>query len=192
MDQAINHKIFLVIGPSGVGKGAVVKEVMKKIPILKRFSSFTTRKPRKGEINGDEYFFVTEKKFSELIKNNQLLEYEEVHPGLLYGTPPEEKIRKLLENNSLIKDIDTLGSQSLKKIFSKNTVSIFLEPPSVEELRKRIEKRGSNSSKEIEERLSRLKFEMDRAQLADYRVVNDKLKKCIKEVTEIIEQEMNK
>ena len=116
------HKLFILVGPSGVGKDAVLKGVIKKMPALKRFPSYTTRPIRKREKEGREHFFVTDKKFRELINKKMLLEYEEVHPGLLYGTPSLGILKKLLSKHNLIKDVDVLGAQSLRKIFPENII----------------------------------------------------------------------
>jgi guanylate kinase len=105
-----HHKLFLLVGPSGVGKNTIMDGVIKKNLKLGIVPSFTTRAPRKGEKNGREYFFITETEFRNLIKNKKLLEYEEVHPGILYGTPLH-KISELLEKSNLIKHIDVLGAQ---------------------------------------------------------------------------------
>ena len=183
------HKLFILVGPSGVGKNTVMDGVIKKNLGLKMVPSFTTRAPRKGEKNGREYFFVSEKKFRRLIKEKKLLEHEEVHPGLFYGTPLN-KIAKLLQKNNLIKHIDVLGTQSLKKAFPENAVIIFIKPPSLRELKNRVLKRGELSKKEIRERLSRIPFEMKMIKMADYQVVNDKLEKCVNDVVKIVEKEI--
>jgi guanylate kinase len=187
-----NNKLFILVGPSGVGKDAVLEEVVKKIKNIKRFPSFTTRPPRNGEKNGREYFFVTEKEFKKLVKEKKLLEYEQVHPGIFYGTPATEKLKSLLKRHCLIKPIDVLGAQSIKKELKEGVVIIFLMPPSLRELKSRIKKRGELSTKEIKERLGRLEFEMKNAYIADYQVVNDKLQKCVNEVIKIFRKEIKK
>jgi guanylate kinase len=177
-----NNKLFILAGPSGVGKDAVLKGVIKRTKNIKRFPSYTTRSPRKGEKEGKEHFFVTDKKFKSLIKKKMLLEYEEVHPGLFYGTPSGKKIKNLLCKSNLIKDIDVLGARSLKKAFPKETVIIFLKPPSLKELKNRILKRGELTKKQMKERLKRVPFEMKMINIADYQVINDHLWKCVSDV----------
>jgi len=184
-----HHKLFILVGPSGVGKNAVLKGVLKKNTGVRIFPGYTTRPIRKGEKEGKEHFFVTEKKFKDLIKKKMLFEYEEVHPGLLYGTPSINKLKNLLNKNDIIKEIDVLGAKSLKKAFPENTVIIFLKPPSLRELKNRILKRGELTKKQIRERLSRIPFEMKMIKMADYQVVNDKLKKCVSDVVKIIKKE---
>jgi guanylate kinase len=184
-----HHKLFLLVGPSGVGKNTVMDGVLKKNLNLGAVPSYTTRPPRQREKNGREYFFVSQNEFRDLIKNHQLLEYEEVHPGILYGTPLH-KIGELLKEKDLIKHIDVLGVQSLKKAFPANIVIIFLKPPSLEELKNRIKKRGELSEDQIKQRLSRIPFEMKTVDMADYRVVNDKLAKCVDDVVKIIKREI--
>jgi len=186
------HKLFILAGPSGVGKNAVLEGVIKKIPNIKIFPSYTTRKKRKGEKEGREHFFVTEKKFKELINKKFMLEHQEVHPGLLYGTPAAEKLELLLSKHNLIKDVDVLGAQSLKKAFPKNSIIIFIKPPSLKELKNRILKRGELSEKQIEQRLLRIPFEMKMIKIADYQVINDKLKKCVSDLAKIVKKEIIK
>jgi guanylate kinase len=189
--MAIN-KLFILVGPSGVGKDAVLEGVIKKIKGLKRFPSFTTRLPRKGEKNGREYFFVAEKEFRQLMKKGELLEHEEVHPGLFYGTPAVGKLKNLLKKHNLIKPIDILGSQSIKKVLPETTVIIFIKPPNARELKARIKKRGGLTAKEMEERLGRFDFEIKNAHLANYQVINDKLEKCVSDIVKIIKKELKK
>ena len=184
------HKLFILVGPSGVGKNTIMEGVIKKNSSLKMVPSFTTRLARAGEKNGREYFFVTKTEFQKLIKNKRLLEHEEVHPGLFYGTPLN-KISQLLRKNDLIKHIDVLGAQSLKKSFPENAVIIFIKPPSLKELKNRILKRGELSKRDAKERLSRIPFEMKMIKFSDYQVTNDKLEKCVKEVMEIILSELS-
>jgi guanylate kinase len=186
-----NHKLFILVGPSGVGKNAVLKGVIEKISNLKIFPSYTTRQIRKGEKEGREHFFITDKKFKELIDKKMLLEHEEVHPGLFYGIPSIDKLEPLLEKYNLIRDVDVLGAQSLKKVLPEKLVIIFIKPPSLEELKNRILKRGELSPKQIEERLSRIPFEMKKIDLADYQVINDKLEKCVDDVVKIIKKEIS-
>lgn len=191
MKDESNHKIFLLVGPSGAGKSAIIEGLINKIPGLKRLPSFTTRHKRRIEEEGREHLFVSIEKFKQLIKNEELLEYQEVYPGLFYGTP-REITRQALQKNNLIKDIDVLGAQSLKKIFPGETVSIFVEPPNLTELKGRIKKRGHISAAEIKSRLKRVSLEMKNAHSADYRVINDKLPECTKEVIAIILSEISK
>ena len=191
MNNQFSHKIFALVGPSGVGKSVILKGVLKKIPELKIIPSYTTRPKRSAEKEGWEHFFVTIEEFKQLINGKKLLEYEQVHPGTFYGMPLAQT-RERLQKDNLIRDIDILGSQSLKKFFPEQVVIIFIKPPNLNELKARITKRGEHSGKEIKERLSRINFEMERAHLADYLVVNDKLPMCIKEVAEIIRKEIQK
>jgi guanylate kinase len=186
------HKLFILVGPSGVGKDAVLEGVIKKIPELKRFPSYTTRLPRNGKKNCREYYFVTKTKFKKLIKKKKLLEHEEVYPGLFYGTPSVEKLNKLLKGHSLIKPIDILGSQSIKKQLKEKAVIIFLKPPNLRELKSRITKRGGISEKEIKVRIARVDFEMKNRKTADYILVNDKFNKCVSDVIKIIKKELSK
>ncbi|MDD5145133.1 MAG: guanylate kinase [Candidatus Pacebacteria bacterium] len=185
-----NYELFLLVGPSGVGKDSVLRGVIKSLGEIKTFPSFTTRLPRMREKNGREYFFVTEKEFHKLIDREELLEWEEVHPGLLYGTP--RKVENLLKKSNLIKSIDILGAKTLKKIFKDKSVIVFIKPPNERELKNRIKKRGGLSDQQIKERFSRIDFEIKNAKISDYQVINDKLKECVREVKNIILKEILK
>lgn len=186
----IKNKLFILVGPSGVGKNTLLSGVIEKIPNLKLFPSYTTRPIRTGEKEGREHFFVTNEQFQKLIDKNLLLEHEEVHPGLFYGVPCLAKIKSLLEKNNLIKDIDVLGAQSLKKAFPENLVIIFVKPPSIEELKNRILKRGELTQEQINARLARIPFEMEKITMADYQVINDKLEDCVNDTIKIIQKEI--
>ena len=181
------NKLYLIVGPTGVGKNSVINELLKKTKSLKILPSYTNRKIRENEKERREHFFVTKNEFDKLIKENKLAEYEEVHPGLFYGVALDKTL-ELLKKNNLIKDIDVLGAQSLKKIFKDNVVIIFIKPPSLKELKNRVKNRGGLSEKEIKERLARVDFEMKQQNKSNYQIVNDKLKDCVNQVFDVIQK----
>ncbi|MCQ2794709.1 MAG: guanylate kinase [Bacilli bacterium] len=179
--------LIIIAGPSGVGKGTVRKEIMKNKKLNLVFSvSLTTRAIRKGEKNGVDYYFVSEKKFKEAIKNGDLLEYNN-YVGHYYGTSKSqvEKVRKAGKN--IVLEIDVNGTKNVMKAFSKkDIVSFFIVAPSVKELEKRIRGRSTESQADIKNRLKKAKDEMKLKDKFDHVIVNDSPTRASKEITKII------
>lgn len=163
--------LFVVSGPSGVGKGTVIKEVLKVIPDINLSISYTTRPPRKNESNGKDYFFVSEEEFNRMIETGGFLEWARVH-GNLYGTPRLWVEEKLKKNEDVLLEIDTQGARQVKKVFPQG-VFIFLLPPSVEALLSRLRNRGTESERDIEIRLNNARDECKEWEWYDYVVVNE-------------------
>lgn len=182
-------KLFVLSGPSGVGKNTVLDRLLQKNPSIRRVPTFTTRSPRLGEIEGREHFFVGVDTFHKLIRTGRLVEYQEVYPGRYYGVPREETESMLRQWRVLIAEVDILGAQSLRQAFPANTTLIFLAPPSKEDLLERLRSRGNMLEEDVEERLSRLALEMEKSILADYIIHNDILDDCVTEIAGIIERE---
>ena len=135
-------KCIIFSAPSGSGKTTLVRELLEKSELNLSFSiSATTRNKRQGEINGKDYFFKSKSDFKELIKNNQFLEFEEVYEDVFYGSLKEE-VNKLLETSNVIFDIDVIGGIKLKNFFQHDALAVFVKPPSIEELRKRLVSRA--------------------------------------------------
>lgn len=177
------RNILLVIsGPSGVGKGTIT-EVLKKSDDMSLSISYTTRKPREGEVDGIHYFFVSKDEFLNGIENNEFLEYSN-HFDNYYGTPKKFVLDKLKTSNVLL-EIDVNGALMVKKSYP-DAVLIMIAPPSKDELKARLIKRGTESIDKIEERISRMEFELEKSSLYDYTVINDDLEEAIKEVKQII------
>lgn len=182
------RKGFMIVlsAPSGTGKTTVCREVVKKDKNVKYSISCTTRPRRKGERHGRDYLFCTREEFEEMIRKNKLLEYEEVY-GYYYGTP-RKKVEELLKKGyDVIADLDIKGALNLKKKLP-GTVTVFLFPPSLKELERRLKKRG-DSLKQVKERLKYAREEMERAKEFDYIVMNDKLKKTVEDILAIIRAE---
>ena len=177
------RNILLVIsGPSGVGKGTIT-EVLKKSDDMSLSISYTTRKPREGEVDGIHYFFVSKDEFLNGIDNDEFLEYSN-HFDNYYGTPKKFVLDKLKTSNVLL-EIDVNGALMVKKSYP-DAVLIMIAPPSKDELKARLIKRGTESIDKIEERISRMEFELEKSSLYDYTVINDDLEEAIKEVKQII------
>lgn len=180
-------KLFIISGPSGVGKTAIVLGVLKKLPGLKTTVTYTTRKPRKGKAEDKVMKYVSKKTFSQKIKNNEFLEWAIVH-GESYGTAKKETLIAL-KNCHLLCNVDVQGALNIKKKLPQKTVLIFIKPDTFENLSKRIKKRGAKMlPKELEQRLNNARKELNYAKFYDYQVINyeNKLDKTINKVSKII------
>jgi guanylate kinase len=177
-------ELFIVSAPSGTGKTTLCRKLSSIVPRLKHSVSYTTRLPRKGEINNVHYTFVSEKKFKTMINKGEFAEWAVVH-GNLYGT----SIKRLIELNrkgyDIILDIDTQGARQMKRRF-KDAVYIFVLPPSMKVLEKRLKSRMSESVHEIRKRLEKAKEEILNYKNYDYVIINDRLKKAVKELESIV------
>lgn len=180
--------LIIMSGPSGVGKGTIREKLMKDKDFNLSFSvSMTTRKMRPGEVNGREYYFVTREEFMENVKNGNLLEWAE-YVGNCYGTP-KNKVQELLnEGKNVLLEIEVNGASS---VISKmpDVVSIFIAPPSFDELANRLRGRGTESEEVINERVERARKELKFEKQYKYVVVNDDLDKAVNRVKEIIESQ---
>lgn len=178
--------LLIVSGPSGTGKGTICKEVVKRTGVELSVSA-TTRSPRAGEIHGKDYFFMTEDEFVALIEEDGFFEHVE-NFGRRYGTPEFFVREKLAEGKDLILEIDVQGAAKVKKKFP-DSILIFVLPPSFEELKNRIESRGTESDESIAIRLGRAIEEMERSEEYDYCIVNDELEKAVEDMISIISAE---
>ncbi len=181
-------------GPSGVGKGTVRLELVKdKVLDLFYSVSMTTRKPRPGEVDGSDYYFVTREEFDRQIANDNLLEWAEF-VGNKYGTPRDKVEDKRNEGRNVLLEIEVNGtSQVLSKLKGdKDVATIFLVPPSIEELESRIRGRSTETEEAIQKRLARCKEELKMKSQYEYIVVNDDLNRCVDEVRNIIYSRMSK
>lgn len=185
----MRNVLLAVSGPSGVGKGTLMKLLLEEDPTLALSISCTTRAPREGEVNGREYFFLTREEFEKRIADGEFLEYDE-HFGNYYGTP-RSFVEKQLEDHSVILEIDVVGALNAKKVFP-DAVLVMVTPPSIEELISRLEGRGSETEDAREERLNRVRYELEQSSKYDYVVINDDLQSTKNRLQEIIYQEKNK
>ena len=185
MNKQAKGKLVVVSGPSGVGKGTIVKTLVSRRNDVVESVSCTTRAPRKGEIHGREYYFLTKEEFLKRIKENDFLEYDE-HFGNYYGTP-KSFVRETLKEKSVILEIDVVGGLNAKKEFSE-CVLVMIVPPSLEELKRRLIARNSETEAEIEKRLSRLEYELSQQDKYDFIIVNDDLETAIQDLENIIDK----
>jgi guanylate kinase len=186
----LTGSLFILVGPSGVGKNMIMKGVQSRLPVLRQMPTATTRAIREGEQEGREHFFVTLERFSQMIAEQALIEHQEVYPGTYYGTP-RPGLQKALElDEKLIADIDVLGAMAIKDAFPENVILIFVAPPSLADLEKRLRTRGNMPETEIAERLKRATFEMSFAPRCNYQIVNDTLEQSVDEVVGLINSEL--
>jgi len=169
--------VLIVSAPSGSGKSTIVQWLMKEHPELNlKFSvSATSRAPRGQEQNGIDYYFLSQEEFKEKIANNEFLEYEEVYAGGFYGTLKSQVEEKLNAGFNVVFDVDVKGGVNIKKFYGEKALSLFIQPPSIEELRRRLIGRATDSMEKIEERVSKAAYEMTFAPQFDQIVVNDDL-----------------
>lgn len=183
-------KLFVISGPSGAGKGTICKELIASAKNVKLSVSMTTRKPRRGEIHGVSYYFSNMEQFQEEIQNEGFIEYAEVY-GNMYGTPKARVFEMLEEGTDVILEIDIQGALKVRETY-KDGIFIFILPPSMHELRKRITGRGSESEEAINLRLSQTLNEISYIDRYDYCVVNGKLDEAVSRVKAIIIAEHSK
>ena len=170
-------KLLIFSAPSGSGKSTIVNWLMQEHPELKLYFSIscTSRAPRGTEKNGVEYFFLTPEEFKNKINNGEFLEYEEVYQDRFYGTLKGQVEKQLEAGQNVVFDVDVKGGISIKNFYGERALSIFIQPPSVEELRRRLLGRGTDSLDAIENRLAKAEYEMTFSSKFDKIVVNDNL-----------------
>ena len=179
------EQLIIITGPSGVGKGTVVKEILNMNSNKLWLSiSATTRNAREGEENGVHYYFLSKEKFQKMIKDNLFIEWAEF-AGNYYGTPLKSINQKIASGYKVILEIEVEGARQIKEKFP-NCISIFLLPPNIKELEKRIRNRATENEESISKRLHRSKFEISCAKDFDFAITNENLKETINRVYEII------
>ena len=183
-------KMLIVSAPSGSGKSTIVNWLMKEHPELKLYFSIscTSRAPRGTEQNGVEYFFLTPEEFRQRIENNEFLEYEEVYENRFYGTLKQQVERQREAGQNVVFDVDVKGGVNIKKYYGDEALSLFIQPPSVEELRKRLVGRATDTPEAIEERLAKAEYELTFASQFDRVVVNDDLETAKQEALQVVKE----
>lgn len=178
-------KLVVIVAPSGTGKSSLIEKLMQRIPSLTWSISCTTRPMRKGEFHGKDYFFLDEKSFLKKKDANELIEWAKVHSNY-YGTSKEFVEIGLREGKNLLFDLDVQGCDSMKKVFGKEARVIFIEPPSVEELEKRLLSRATDAEEVIKERVNNAKSELLRKDDFDYKVTNDDFSKALEDLENVV------
>ena len=185
-----NSKFIVIAAPSGSGKTTIVNKLIKEKDLDLHFSvSATSRDPRKNEKDGENYFFITKEEFVRKVSNNEFIEWEEVYKGVFYGTLISE-LENAKEKN-LIFDIDVIGGLNIKRKFKDQSLAIFIKPPSIDELEKRLKKRNSETDSSIKIRIDKAKNEILLADKFDYIVENDILEKSYREVFNLVNNFIN-
>ncbi len=180
-------KIIIISAPSGCGKSTIINAILNEGDIDMQFSiSATSRKPRGEERDGVHYYFLSEDEFRDKIANNEFVEYEEVYPGRFYGTLRSEITRICGEGHNVVLDIDVKGGVNVKQQYGGHARSIFIKPPSIAELRRRLEGRATDAPEVIDERVAKADYEISFASQYDHCVVNDNLSEAIAETRKII------
>lgn len=177
-------KIIIFSAPSGSGKSTIINYLMEQDLNLHFSVSATSRPPRGNEQHGVEYFFLTPEDFRKHITQGDFLEYEEVYKDRYYGTLKSQVDAQLEKGDNVVCDVDVLGGLNIKKHYGERALSIFIQPPSIEELRKRLISRGTDAPNVIEDRIARAEFELSHASQFDVVVVNDDLERALADALE--------
>lgn len=185
-------KLIIFSAPSGSGKSTIINYLLTQNLNLTFSISATSRAPRGTEQNGVEYFFLTPEEFKQRIANNEFLEYEEVYKDRFYGTLKAQVAKQLAAGQNVIFDVDVVGGCNIKKFYGDRALSVFIQPPSLEELRKRLTGRDTDAPEVIESRLAKATFELSYAEKFDVVIVNDNLEKAqaeaLKTIRDFIQQ----
>lgn len=181
-------KLIVVSAPSGSGKSTIVQWLMKEHPELRLYFSIscTSRAPRGTEQNGVEYFFLTPDEFKAKIARQEFLEYEEVYQDRFYGTLKQQVERQQEAGQNVVFDVDVKGGVNIKKYYGEEALSLFIQPPSVEELRRRLNGRGTDTHEAIEQRLAKAEYELTFAPQFDRVIVNDDLDTAKRETLQVV------
>jgi len=180
-------KLIIFSAPSGSGKSTIINWLMAHQELQMAFSiSCTSRPPRGTEQNGVEYFFLTPNEFRQKIADDEFVEYEEVYEGRFYGTLKSQVERQLEAGQNVVFDVDVNGGMRIKQFYGERALSLFIQPPSIAELRRRLEGRATDAPEVIEQRIARAEYEMSQAKHFDRIVVNDDLPTAEQEALDII------
>ena len=185
-------KLIIFSAPSGSGKSTIINYLLTQNLNLAFSISATSRPPRGTEQNGVEYFFLTPEEFKQRIANNEFLEYEEVYTDRFYGTLKAQVEKQLEAGQNVIFDVDVVGGCNIKKFYGDRALSVFIQPPCIDDLRKRLEGRGTDSPEVIESRIAKAEYELGFTGQFDKVVVNDDLETAQKDALKIIREFLNK
>lgn len=185
--MSYNPKLIIFSAPSGSGKSTIINRLLADGMEMEFSISATSRAPRGNEQDGVEYYFLSPEAFKEKIAENAFVEYEEVYENRFYGTLKSEIERIASKGKATVFDVDVKGGLNIKKIYGQQALTLFIQPPSVEELRRRLQGRATDAPEVIEQRLQKAAFEMSFASQYDYVIVNEDLEKAIQETKTIIQ-----
>lgn len=183
-----NGKLVIFSAPSGAGKTTIVQHLLQVFPNLEFSVSATSRPVRGDESHGSDYYFLSEDEFRKRVANNEFVEWEEVYPGQMYGTLQAEVERIWRKGHHVIFDVDVKGGINLAKKFGERALSVFVMPPSVEALEKRLRSRATESEEKIQMRIAKAKSELDDAVYFDTVLLNDKLEDALVRAEDIVKR----
>jgi len=187
------NKVIIISAPSGAGKTTMAQHLLSRDNLNLTFSiSATTREPRTTEIEGIDYYFFDKNKFREYIKHNKFIEWEEVYENLFYGTLKEEVERIFFNNKNILFDVDVKGGKTLKDYFKNQALSIFIAPPSIKELEKRLRNRHTDSDTIINKRIAKATKELDDKVCFDKIIINDNIDRTKMEIYQIVKSFLDK
>lgn len=180
-------KLIILTAPSGSGKSTLANKLLTEFPRIKFSVSATTRKPREGEVHGVHYFFISEEEFREHIDQGDFLEYEEFYEGRLYGTLKSHVEHELNSGYFVLLDVEVKGASNVKARYGSACLSIFVRPPSLQELEKRLRERGTETDETLKLRLERARMELEYENQFDAVVINDHLEQAYVDLKSIVE-----
>ena len=183
------NNFIIISAPSGSGKTTICKYLQELDPSIVFSVSCTTRQKRENEIEGNDYYFITNSIFEKKIKEKKFVEWEKIHGNFFYGTLKSSLDEAIKNDKTILLELDVKGAMSVKKLYPNKSLSIFIEPPSVEDLKIRLEKRGTDNNERIIKRLERLESELTYKSNFDYHVINDDLDQAVNEIMKIIKKE---
>lgn len=184
-------KLIIFSAPSGSGKSTIINHLLGLHLPLQFSISATSRSPRGNEKEGVDYYFMSPDEFRKKIEANEFLEYEEVYADTFYGTPKSEVDRITQSGNHVILDVDVVGGCNIKKQYGSQALSIFIQPPSIGELRKRLENRATDSAEVIDKRIAKASYELGFAPQFDVIIINDDLQKALNETVQTVKLFLN-
>ena len=180
------NNFIIISAPSGSGKTTICKYLQKLDSSINFSVSCTTRQKRANEVEGKDYFFITNEEFEKKINDAKFIEWEQIHGDFYYGTLKSTLEEAINEDKRILLELDVKGAMSVKKLYPNKSLSIFIEPPSIEVLKLRLEKRGADNDQRIIKRLERLESELSYKSNFDYHIINDDLDQAVNEIMNII------
>ncbi|MEE6187355.1 Guanylate kinase [Mycovorax composti] len=187
-----NKKIIIITAPSGAGKTSITRYLLERFPQLSFSISATTRSPRENEVDGKDYYFISIDAFKQKIQSGEFVEWEMVYEGKYYGTLKTELVRLWKEKKCPLLDIDVKGAIHIQQQYPDSTLSIFIEPPSVRELARRLASRGTETEESLQTRINKAEYEMSFSHHFDHIVVNDDLQEACEEAEKLVSEFLNK
>ena len=187
--MATDNKLIIITAPSGAGKTSITRHLLNTFPDRLSFSvSAATRRPCANEKNGRDYYFITQDEFKEKIQNGEFIEWEMVYEGKYYGTLKSELQKSWIENKVPLLDIDVKGAIHVKQQFSSSSLSLFIEPPSIDELKNRLLSRGTETIESLQARVNKASYELSFKDHFNYNILNDELQRAFREAEQLVRQ----